>query len=96
MVYLAIDTIYNYLKEWWATCTNKYIRSFDAQNVISAYTSRMLMFSQVIPYILVCGIGLTEGVAVSYLLVPVSKHITRKTLTFDMQSDKMIICFCLD
>ena len=35
------------------------------------HTSRMLMFSQVIPYILVCGIGLAAGVAVSYALIPV-------------------------
>ena len=34
------------------------------------YTSTMLMFSQVIPYVLVCGIGLFAGVALSYLLIP--------------------------
>lgn len=35
------------------------------------YTSRMLMFSQIIPYILICGINLAVGVAVSYALIPV-------------------------
>ena len=34
------------------------------------YTSPMLMFSQVIPYIIVCGIGLAAGVALSYGLIP--------------------------
>ena len=34
------------------------------------YTSPMLMFSQVIPYIIVCGIGLIAGVALSYGLIP--------------------------
>ena len=35
------------------------------------YTSRMLMQSQVVPYILVCGIGLLAGVGLSYALIPV-------------------------
>ena len=35
------------------------------------YTSTMLIFSQVIPYVIVCGIGLITGVALSYLLIPV-------------------------
>lgn len=35
------------------------------------YTSNMLVFSQVIPYVLVCGIGLAVGVALSYLIIPV-------------------------
>ena len=39
------------------------------------YTSRMLMFSQVIPYILVCGIGLISGVAASYALIPVVANV---------------------
>ena len=39
------------------------------------YTSRMLMFSQVIPYLLVCGIGLTLGVALSYALIPVVANV---------------------
>ena len=39
------------------------------------YTSRMLMFSQVIPYIFVCGIGLVVGVAVSYALIPVAANV---------------------
>lgn len=30
------------------------------------YTSHMLMFSQVIPYVIVCGAGLIAGVAISY------------------------------
>lgn len=39
------------------------------------YTSRMLMFSQVIPYLLVCGIGLAVGVALSYGLIPVVANV---------------------
>ena len=39
------------------------------------YTSRMLMLSQVIPYILVCGIGLAAGVALSYALIPVVANV---------------------
>lgn len=39
------------------------------------YTSTMLVFTQVIPYILVCGMGLLAGVALSYALVPVIAHI---------------------
>ena len=39
------------------------------------YTSRMLIFSQVIPYILVCGIGLVIGVAMSYALIPVVANV---------------------
>ena len=39
------------------------------------YTSRMLIFSQVIPYILVCGIGLAIGVAMSYALIPVVANV---------------------
>lgn len=35
------------------------------------YTSAMLVSSQVIPYGIVCGVGLIAGVAVSYLLIPV-------------------------
>lgn len=35
------------------------------------YTSRMLMFSQVIPYVVVCGVGLITGVALSYGLISV-------------------------
>lgn len=35
------------------------------------YTSPMLMFSQVIPYVIVCGVGLVVGVALSYGLIPV-------------------------
>lgn len=34
------------------------------------YTSSMLVFGQVIPYIIVCGIGLIAGVALSYALIP--------------------------
>lgn len=34
------------------------------------YTSPMLMFSQVIPYVIVCGAGLVAGVAISYGLIP--------------------------
>ncbi len=34
------------------------------------YTSRMLMFSQIIPYAVICGAGLLTGVALSYLLLP--------------------------
>ncbi|MDE5575763.1 MAG: ABC transporter permease [Oscillospiraceae bacterium] len=34
------------------------------------YTSPMLMFSQVIPYVIVCGIGLIAGVVFSYGLIP--------------------------
>lgn len=34
------------------------------------YTSPMLMFSQVIPYVIVCGAGLIAGVALSYGLIP--------------------------
>lgn len=34
------------------------------------YTSHMLMFSQVIPYVIVCGAGLIAGVAISYGLIP--------------------------
>ena len=39
------------------------------------YTSKMLIFSQVIPYVLVCGIGLIAGVASSYALVPVVAYV---------------------
>ena len=39
------------------------------------YTSRMLIFSQVIPYVIVCGAGLIAGVAVSYLLIPAAANI---------------------
>lgn len=39
------------------------------------YTSRMLMFSQVIPYAVVCGIGLVAGVAVSYGLIPIVANV---------------------
>ena len=39
------------------------------------YTSKMLIFSQVIPYILVCGIGLAVGVAISYALIPVVANV---------------------
>ena len=39
------------------------------------YTSRMLMFGQVIPYVLVCGIGLALGVALSYALIPVVANV---------------------
>lgn len=39
------------------------------------YTSTMLMFSQVIPYVVVCGIGLAAGVAVSYGLIPVVANV---------------------
>ena len=39
------------------------------------YTSRMLMFSQVIPYLLVCGIGLALGVGLSYALIPVVANV---------------------
>lgn len=39
------------------------------------YTGRMLKFSQVIPYLLVCGVGLICGVALSYALVPVIANI---------------------
>lgn len=35
------------------------------------YTSPMLVFSQVIPYVIVCGVGLMAGVALSYGLIPV-------------------------
>lgn len=34
------------------------------------YTSPMLMFSQVIPFVIVCGVGLIAGVALSYGLIP--------------------------
>lgn len=39
------------------------------------YTSRMLKFSQVIPYLLVCGAGLVCGVALSYALIPVIANV---------------------
>lgn len=39
------------------------------------YTSRMLMLSQVVPYLLVCGIGLLAGVAASYGLLPVVANV---------------------
>ena len=39
------------------------------------YTSRMMMFSQVIPYTLVSGIGLAVGVAISYALIPVVANV---------------------
>lgn len=39
------------------------------------YTSTMLIFSQVIPYVIVCGVGLVAGVALSYLLIPVVANI---------------------
>ena len=39
------------------------------------YTSRMLMLSQVLPYVLVCGIGLFVGIALSYALIPVVANV---------------------
>lgn len=39
------------------------------------YTGRMLRFSQVIPYLLVCGAGLVCGVALSYVLIPVIANV---------------------
>lgn len=36
----------------------------------TGYTSRQLMFSQVIPYALVCGAGLIAGTALSYTVIP--------------------------
>ena len=39
------------------------------------YTSTMLIFSQVIPYVIVCGAGLVAGVVLSYLLIPVVANI---------------------
>lgn len=39
------------------------------------YTSRMLMLSQVVPYILVCGVGLLAGVALSYALIPIVANV---------------------
>ncbi|MCH5193645.1 MAG: ABC transporter permease [Oscillospiraceae bacterium] len=39
------------------------------------YTSRMLTYSQVIPYLIVCGAGLVLGVALSYLLIPVVAYV---------------------
>lgn len=39
------------------------------------YTSRMLMFSQVTPYTLICGSGLIAGVAMSYALIPVVANV---------------------
>lgn len=38
------------------------------------YTSRMLKYSQVLPYLLVCGASLACGVALSYVPVPVIAH----------------------
>lgn len=39
------------------------------------YTSSMLKFSQVIPYLLVCGVGLVCGVALSYAVIPVIANV---------------------
>lgn len=39
------------------------------------YTSGMLKFSQVIPYVLVCGAGLICGVALSYVFIPVIANV---------------------
>ena len=39
------------------------------------YTSTMLTFSQVIPYVIVCGAGLIAGVALSYVLIPVLANV---------------------
>lgn len=39
------------------------------------YTSRMLKFSQVIPYLLVCGVSLVSGVALSYAFIPVIANV---------------------
>lgn len=39
------------------------------------YTSTALVFSQVIPYIFVCGAGLIVGVALSYALIPVVANV---------------------
>lgn len=39
------------------------------------YTSTMLIFSQVVPYVIVCGVGLVSGVVLSYLLIPVVANI---------------------
>lgn len=35
------------------------------------YTSSMLVLSQVMPYVIVCGVGLIAGVALSYGLIPI-------------------------
>lgn len=53
------------------------------------YTSVMLMFSQVIPYVFICGIGLIAGVALSYTLIPVVAHIlaVQSGFSYDPQFD---------
>ncbi len=39
------------------------------------YTSTMLILSQVVPYVIVCGVGLIAGDALSYLLIPVLANV---------------------
>lgn len=39
------------------------------------YTSSMLIFSQVMPYVIICGIGLIAGVGLSYILIPVVAYV---------------------
>ena len=39
------------------------------------YTSTMLMWSQVVPYALACGVGLIAGVAASYALLPIVANV---------------------
>ena len=59
------------------------------------YTSRMLIFSQVIPYILVCGIGLAIGVAMSYALLPVVANVLAVQSGFSYMTVFDISAACL-
>ena len=65
------------------------------------YTSTMLMFGQVIPYVVVCGIGLIAGVAASYALIPIVANVLAVqsgfsyTPVFDPAAASDTICFVL-
>jgi len=65
------------------------------------YTSRMLMCSQVIPYGIVCGLGLLLGTAVSYALIPTVANILAVqsgfsyTPVFDIKAACLTVCIIL-
>lgn len=65
------------------------------------YTSRMLKFSQVIPYLLVSGVGLICGVILSYALIPVAANVLAVqsgfsyTPVFDISAALITVLFIL-
>lgn len=59
------------------------------------YTSKMLMLSQVIPYILVCGLGILLGLAASYALIPVVAFILAVQSGFSYTPAFDILAACI-